>query len=829
MKSQETQGDNTHRPESSPAPAQGLRIPWLVVALGGACVLLGVVLVAITLIRWPRPQPPPSPASVEEALAQGQAALALELIRQLANTRVPDELPLGTFAYWRGLALAKMADDYPGAECRRLLTDAVNELQDALKLGVDESREHQARFALATALYRLGRWKEAQAFLPNADLAVLPPGRRELFALIWADLWAKDRPDEVVRFVDEFLSTTPVDADLRAQLLLRKAWCLARVGKTAEALETCSAVDQSLPHYPRAKLLEGLIHLSTLRQAVQASAGPKAWANQARPPAPPELERTVTALAEAIRRDNLTCRVTPEALYWLGVAYAEAGQTAEAQHQWQRAVNRAGATPPAVAAAWALGELALQAGKTQLALAWFGHALKLAREALPLEGSPVLDWDRWMPGPALEQESLRVYRRLIEDREFSAALELSEDLSGLVDERLRLRLVAEAYRAVGDFLTAPAAGAAVEWEKLPAGTEHQPGGDPLRMGRQFYRRAGLAYLRLAAASFATREYPDYLWSAAECFYRGRSPHGVLRALASYMEDQPVRRRPAALLYRGEALLALGKTEQATADLRSCYEEYPRDAAAPRARLLAARAYRELGQLEEAASLLRRNVDGQDLTPASREWRESLIDLAEILQAQNRWNEADQFLAETLARYPDNPQAGLALYLRAYGKLRSAQVTMAKSREEPLSGLAAEYRTVARNLFREARELFGQLRTAPSDLPAAFSIDNLSTSLGPNVDCGLLFAQIGADEFAEAYATAEELIRQAHTMPEVIPAVVYAAYKLGEEGFTQQAQALGQKLQTLWEGLEGAAATGRMVPELNFWKNLAAVVGGRLLP
>ncbi len=812
-------------PPSKPAR----RVSKIFVPLLVGSGLIALCAFAAGVFLWPRPQAAPSLASVHEALVKGNPEEALALIDQLDGSRLPEDLPLGTVPYLQGIAMALLAEHHSGLSARELRQESTQLLRDALQLGLKAGQAREARLTLALNLYRLGRLEEAQKFLDEGDLSSLPPPRLASYILLWADLWARERPDKVVEFLDRFLESTPTEEELRDQLRLRKAWCAAKLGKIDEALATCRQVAQASPFYPRAKLIEGLFHLAAFRGQSRQTTDPKAWVNQAQPSQKLNLQPITASLAEAIRWDNLTCRVSSEAFYWLGVALAEAGLTAEAEQQFHRVIERAGPTPPAVAAAWALGELAHTQGKVRLAAGWFRQALELAKEAVPPEGFPLLDWDDWVIGPRLEKTILQTYRGFLEQQEFAAAVDLATALAGVVDESLRLRLLAEVYRAVGNYLSVLTPGTPVAWEKLPG----HPGDasaelprDVARLGRRYYRQAGLTYLRVASVSFTAREYPDYLWWAAECFSRGRSPRGVLRALSLYMEDQPVRRRPAALRYRGEALLVLGKTEEALRDLRACYTEYPRDSAAFEARLLAARALRELGQLDEAEALLRRNLDGQDLTPASREWRESLFELGEILLSRKAWKEADQYLAELVARYPTNPHAAVAQYLRAYGRIRQAQEILALMHEETLSALAAKYATLAQQCFREAQEMLTELRQSVAQEDGSLLPEADTNGFHRNIEYARLLAQIGSADYTQAYATARELVQKASRTPEFIPAIVLAAQHLRDNGLIHEATTLLDESRDRAETLRKTLEPGKVVPELSFWTGLIDLMAGR---
>ena len=132
----------------------------------------------------------------------------------------------------------------------------------------------------------------------------------------------------------------------------------------------------------------------------------------------------------------------------------------------------------------------------------------------------------------------------------------------------------------------------------------------------------------------------------------------------YLKNEAERRHPQALAQSGEALLATGQLDQALEMLKECIDLYPRDAAACRARLLAARAYEEKGAWREAENVLSDNLQGDYLTPDSKEWRDSLLVLGELLAERGSCADAILRLEEYVKRYPDLPDAVQARYLAA---------------------------------------------------------------------------------------------------------------------------------------------------------------------
>jgi len=803
-------------------------LPWALAAIGVVAVL--AVGGWVFLRAKPTAPPPPRLEDAFSALESREPAKALEIAGQLLRAGLPPEAPLGVVPLVRGLALAELAESYRGEKQRELLRQATRFLEDAFSLGVPESYTPVANLVLGSAYHRLGNSQAARRYLSEQDWEKLPAERRQEFLLLYADIWAPEDPARVHTFLERILSSKPLGEDLHAELLLRQAWVLGRMNRTEEALGVCRKIPPSSPLYARAKLLEGLLQLGAIREAGSSQRPHTAWANKGSAVAVSEVfAPAIRAFEAAIQHDNLTSRATAEALYWLGVCQADVGDVSSAEAQWRSVVGRFPTTPAGVASAWALGQKSQAEGNAPLALGWYRKALENIRQLGPLEGIAFLEWGRWLPGPAMEERVLAASRRFMETRKFSEALGLLDCLAGLVEEERYLRLKAEALRTVGETLLSesqPAESFSDLAPGLPGAVLGWQAKDPAAQGRQYLRQAGVTFLTLATKSFARREYPDYLWAAAECFRRGRSYSGVLVALDRYQEDQPIRRRPWALLYRGEALLARGKPEEALRNLEACYQQYPRDSASFQARLLAAYALAELGRGQEAEVLLHRNLDGQDLTPASREWRESLLALAELLLGRRADKEAQEYLAELFDRYPNHAEAAVARYLWAYAQWRQAEALLGQSTQEPLSAVAARWTSQASEHLQagaaQLKELRENLRHSRSLTPSKTDGELILR----NIDFALAVIQSTLSPSGEVLQQLEEMATSYGDQVETIPLLAQIALGWHKLGDGARARALMDRAYALCQPADISGHNPLLAPSIDFWQKLLALWAGQ---
>jgi tetratricopeptide (TPR) repeat protein len=94
-----------------------------------------------------------------------------------------------------------------------------------------------------------------------------------------------------------------------------------------------------------------------------------------------------------------------------------------------------------------------------------------------------------------------------------------------------------------------------------------------------------------------------------------------------------------MLLLAESQLALDQPDQAIETLVECLEGFPNHPTSYQARLVAAQAYAERGLLSDAKQLLAANVDSDDLSPRSSQWRDSLFLMGKLLHREGLEHEA----------------------------------------------------------------------------------------------------------------------------------------------------------------------------------------------
>ena len=186
---------------------------------------------------------------------------------------------------------------------------------------------------------------------------------------------------------------------------------------------------------------------------------------------------------------------------------------------------------------------------------------------------------------------------------------------------------------------------------------------------------------MAESRFATKFYTSDLWRGAQDFIQGQSFSQPVRLLDKYLEYEPEVRNAQALLRLGQAHLALNQVPQSIAAFEECIEFHPLDGATFQARIDCAKAYWQQGNTDHAEQLLRDNITGSTLKPASPEWKDSLFQLGMLLHEQNKYEEAIGTLEKAVERYPEDPQRLVAQYMIGESYRRWAQDFLTDARAQ----------------------------------------------------------------------------------------------------------------------------------------------------
>lgn len=649
----------------APAPSSGgSAVARLVSALGGSrrlAVIAGLALLLTTgtgvLLAWVvlasrTEAKPPSLAEGLEALDEGFYQSAREIADEYRTRPTPPD-QLGWPAFILGTVASHEADEIWEQDKGATYLLAAKHLEEARDRGFPPERQGEGLYLLGRSLCLAGQMSAGRTQL-LAAMRAAPELSTQINQLL-ATAWLQDsNPNyqEALRYNERYLADPQLLDEVREQGLLQRSQILFRLGDLAGCRKVLDQVAadsqlQSDVQITRAQVL--------MREAAAAQQDASLPPDTASAQAAEQYQEAIKLLRGAQGRDTLDNPTSRRSMYLIGVCFHEMRDDRAALDQWQRTAALYPETPEAFAAGLQEAELLRTAARDNDALACF-------RRTLDSAGPQETFSNPWFSLDEVRQRVLTAYRQYIEAGKFVLALDLAAFSAFVLPRYRSSELVAETHRAWGQTLLRQAQKAALpEAENL------------LRDGRRHLRLAGAAYDRLAQARIITRNYPDDIWFSAESYLRGQDYERAAQLFQKYLAIEARARRPRALLGLAEALLALDRLKEAQAKLDECIEYYPRDAATYDARLMAAHVYQEQGQKQIAETQLLGILQGDDLTPQSKEWREALFALGKLLFEVDRFQDSIARLNEAVERYPEDPLALESRYLiaSAYRKLADA--------------------------------------------------------------------------------------------------------------------------------------------------------------
>ncbi|TWU00340.1 Outer membrane protein assembly factor BamD [Botrimarina colliarenosi] len=570
--------------------------------------------------------------------------------------------------------------------------------------------------------------------------------------------------EDAVGEIDTAIKDPDIDADQRASALLLRSEALAMLGRGVEA-EQAAASAGPRANPARRSLAEGRSLVVQLENA------------------PPERRVAIaknagSVLERARREDQLSTGVSRESDFLKARIAELLGNRDEAVEGYRELRRSHGTSDAGIAAAFAEGDLLQREGADDAAIAAY-------RRALDTLDDPKAYRNRSLPLSEVRRRTLEAHAVLLDRGRYDAALQLTDWVGPLVGTTQQLLMQADTLRGWGENLIEQA-------DALGSRGEPQR-----RQGRHRLRESGVVYERLAEARFATRQFTDDLWVAAEMLQAGQAYGETIRVIERYLRNEPISRNALALLRVGEAHLSRGEDEAAIRTLEECLEFHANDASSYRARLVCARAHRLRGDFDKSEELLRYNLTRTALTPASPEWRDSKFDLGQLLAESGRHNEAIAELEEGINRYPDDPQARLARYQIALSNRQAAQEPLKRFNAAQTVNEREQARREADEYLEAALHMFQQVQR---EITLADSGDDLDRAtlrncfmLGGNV----LFDLNRYEEARQSFASVSTLYQNEPYMLEALVHIYHCWRRQSDRtkamGVVQQAQQLLQRL------------------------------------
>ena len=764
-----------------------------------------------------------SAVSALQALDRKDLARAVFEAEQLALTSRTPGPERSTAAFILGAVELQRAETSESTMAARYALSAASYLEQSRRWGFPSGRHGEGYAMLGRSQFVIGNYPEALEALEEALAREVQPAveLHRLAAQACLRL-PKPLPRLALDHLRACITAEQVAPADRSRAIIQQA----QVQFALEDYESCRRSLQTLPAKEQvageAALLFGRLLL--VEADCLTRGGSESALTEGASPADVARERyqqAVETFRTALLHRTTDPRLVAELHYGLAQAYHGLGDQVAALRQLRRIQSGFSVQDVALKAALDEGELLLARGDYAGLVNLHVQVLERAPSLTPGTASPLAD--------ELRQRCLANVERLKSERVYAEAIELIRAAVSLLPPTERCALIGQTYQAWGDSLMADAiaaqdrarasrggdtgqtaevdgsaevAGEATDEPEQEAAAPEPPalpigpvsliaieagktqglltlGFSPqaqelIDQARSCYRKAADAFAELAQLRYPTANYPNDLWLAAETYQRARDYPAAIRLFKAYLEHaRPHTRQPEALVQLGEMWMAEGNAREAVDALQSVVELYPRHPAKYAARLLLAQAYQEMGEPEKAAAELQANLDGDDLTPASPEWRSALFALGQLRYGQQQWDQAARLLEQAVARYPQDPLAATANYLLGECYLQHSGAR-ADEKVAPLPVAERSRLEGVRNQKVKALAAFDQARAALERQAASGELTLLQESVLRNT-CfarAALLKQLGRlDEALDAYTA---LINRYQHSPAVLDAYVQAA-------------------------------------------------------
>lgn len=575
-----------------------------------------------TVLEAAKTPPPPPIIPLEEAykaLDEKDYPRARKFALQAVKERKGHLELMSEPLFVLGVSIARSADlHWHPAERRPLYTIAARYLEQARNRGFPEKREKVGHYELGRCLHYADRFAESIPELVLANEGT--PLERDSLGLL-AESYMRIRPPDVVRaqkYNRAYLEQKSLTAAERQLGLLRESRIALEQGDYPAARLSLEQVPKDSELVALRGLLEGKLLMAE---------GDKLAASD--PADLTESKAKYAAAVDAFRQVPLretTPQTAATAQYQLALCYARQQERQAYEFQLSRVRRQYRDFPEYIAATLDLANAALRNKK-------YAESVALLQELLGGFETPEAFENPLIALDDLKRQVADIRESLMQAGQFDAALELARGPDGLIPEWQFVQWRAETFKA----RARQSQDQAVKLPELERLAKEA-------IARADHRESGTAYARLAKLRSATRSYSDDLWQAVEEFFVGHDYANTVRLGREYWEQEPKKLRPELLLISGESHLCLGQLTSAATMFTECLDDFPRHPLTYRARYLLAITCLENNDLTKAKTLLTENVTNDELSPRSREWRESLFLLGKV-----HYRDGMEWLSKSRAR------------------------------------------------------------------------------------------------------------------------------------------------------------------------------------
>jgi len=667
-------------PKTSPPPAArdlSFRRLWqLPVFLLGLMALLGVWM---THSLWNDPAArrfERSLLAARETLLDPKAPLnELPMLLSEALEQI-DRFPgrAGEVHFLLGSVYLRLGDKVSPAErAVKLCQQALTELEQAQALGLPEPDRGAMAYRMGKALYQTGGEPHKVVFYLSGSVDQAGEDRFEGYQMLTKAYLALQNSKAALDANERALQQPFVDERRLAPVRLLRGellWKEDRAG-ARKALERIGS-DAPPTTLARVRFLIALSHQDD-----------QAWSKAA------ECWRQILA----DRREPAAPR--PQILFYLGWCQHQLQHLEDAAGIWQQL--QSGNGEEAQAAALRLAQLRLEKGQR-------ADAVKLLARALAAVTKPEEYQNRLM--------TLQQTRELFESAS-RACLQ-----GGAFDDSLK---VVDLYRRIGSpeqvlLLRAQVLEAWAQADGKASGVDERSQVRRQEAARAHALEAAATWESAAEAAADDKLKAQQLWHASQDYFQAQDFTRAVRVLDRFMRLKPPGEQLSEASYRmGEAYQALNDVRHAEEAYRACIG-LEKTEPVPKTRRFEYRARYQLALVEvgrggrdEAAYMLRQNLELMGLAPDPESQERSLFLLAELLYMDGRYTQAASYWDQALTAYPTNVDRALARFHLGECYHHQAEAELQALRNSILAEMARSSRRHYRILLEKAAANYDKVK------------------------------------------------------------------------------------------------------------------------
>jgi tetratricopeptide (TPR) repeat protein len=686
----------------------------------------------------------------------------------------------------QGVSTAQSVQDkLESPKNRQALWTSTEHLEKSQELGFPIGYKGVGQFYLGFSYFHTFKWPEAVKVLKESATN-LPPRRSEALNMaVTAAL--RQKPVDVGSARESLAIWKSIpglfDAEW-ARIRLCEAELALVDNDTAKCEEELAKIDPKLKEIAEAEVMRGRWRLNAADETED------------------EARRAeLLAQAEGLFRTCAHSSLTPseqrrQATYLLGRALRAQAKFDEALSTLSGTRQRNPGSSEAVASGLEEAEILLELERPDPCIETVRHVLKDL-------GNVQLYNQQWVTIDQMRARLLELGRQLRMHGDYERAIDLAGYFPPVLPRADAVRLQAETYYNWAE-----------EFE-----TESVPAADASEHRNELHKKfsmAGQFYEVLSRIEMRSVEYPNIIWQASECYQRAGELESANKLLTEYLKFEERPKQPRGYVALAQNWLNAGEWKKAIVSLQHCIKEYPQHPISYDARLLAARAYNELNELDTATELLKQNLYDGKLEPTSETWRNSLFELGSTvfkqadklileteLGPQTDWGalskkleeshrtflDAVQQLSEASSRWKDDPRFFETRYLIGKSNRLAAEYP-----DRLLNSNQVTIDTVRRQLLLQRRELlegalrdFQSLHTDLNAMQEAGAVSEQLKSILRNSYFGEADALFELGRYDEAILAYRNVGNRFLNQPESLEAFVQIAQCQRKLGQTEQAK------------------------------------------